>query len=266
MTQGSRTGTNGLEPKTAEPQSTDAEEKTLTLAPVRMQTGGGVRSYLRKVWAVAMKDIRAEVRAKEVLSTMVAFGVLAVVIFSLAFDVRVPNMKMVAPGVLWAVVLFAGVLGLHRSFGGEMDRGSLAALLMAPVDRSAVYFGKLLANLFFMLTMELMVLPVALVVFDVNLFRLWILVGLFLGTLGYVGIGTLFAALTASVRARETLLPILLLPVMVPIFLAGAGLTAGVVDGRPMEGLWRWLQMMLIYDTVFIVVAYLVFDLIWEEV
>ena len=81
-----------------------------------------------------------------------------------------------------------------------------------------------------------------------------------------MGIGTLFAALTASVRARETLLPVLLLPVMVPIFLAGTGLTAGVVDGRPMEGLWRWLEMMVVYDTVFVVVAYLVFDLIWEEV
>lgn len=99
----------------------NGEKRSLNLAPVQMRTGGGPGPYLRKVWAVAMKDIRAEVRAKEVLSTMVAFGVLAVVIFSLAFDVRVPNMAMVAPGVLWAVVLFAGVLGLHRSFGAEIN-------------------------------------------------------------------------------------------------------------------------------------------------
>lgn len=233
--------------------------------PVTMRTGGGFRSYLGKVWAITAKDIRAELRAKEVFSTMVAFGILAVIIFGLAFDLRVPSSDMVAPGVLWVVVLFGGVLGLHRSFGAEMDRGSMAALLMAPMDRSAIYFGKLMANLLFMLIMEMLIMPILLVIFDVNLMRLWILVGVFLGTLGYVGVGTLFAALTANVRARESLLPILLLPVMAPIFIAGVGLTAGIVDGREMSGLWRWLQMMTIYDLVFIVVAYLVFDLIWQE-
>ncbi len=154
----------------------------------------------RKVWAIAYKDLRAELRAKEIFSTMAAFSVLAVIIFGLAFDLQVPSPNMVVPGVLWVVVLYAGTLGLNRSFGAEVDRGSLAALLLAPVDRSAIYFGKLLAHLIFMLMTEAMIVPTILVIFNTSLFNVWILTGLFLGTLGYVSVGILFAALASSAR------------------------------------------------------------------
>ena len=235
------------------------------LQPASMRTEGGWRAYLRKVAAIAAKDLRAEARAKENLSAMIAFSVLAVVVFGLAFDLRVPRADMVAPGVLWVVLLFAGVLGLNRVFGAEVDRGSLSALLLAPVDRSAIYFGKVIAQMAFMLAMEAFVVPIVLVIFDVNLFSPWILAGLFLGTLGYVSVGTLFAALTASTRARETMLPILLLPVMVPIFVAGVGLTANILDGREFTEFGRWFLILAVYDLVFITIAFLIFDLIWED-
>lgn len=233
---------------------------------VRMRTGGGAAAYWRKVWAVAAKDLRSELRAKESFSTMVAFGLLAVFVFGMAFDLRVPEAGMVAPGVLWVVILFTGVVGLNRSFGAETDRGSLAALLLAPVDRSAIYFGKVIAHLTFMLLTEAIILPVVLVIFDINLLQPWIIAGVVLGTIGYVAVGTLFAALSSSSRARESMLPILLLPVMVPIFTAGVGLTANVLDGRVLADFQRWLWLMVGYDLVFIVIAYLLFDLIWEEV
>jgi heme exporter protein B len=233
---------------------------------VRMRTGGGAAAYWRKVWAVAAKDLRSELRAKESFSTMVAFGLLAVLVFGMAFDLRVPEAGMVAPGVLWVVILFTGVVGLNRSFGAETDRGSLAALLLAPVDRSAIYFGKVIAHLTFMLLTEAIILPVVLVIFDINLLQPWIIAGVVLGTIGYVAVGTLFAALSSSSRARESMLPILLLPVMVPIFTAGVGLTANVLDGRVLADFQRWLWLMVGYDLVFIVIAYLLFDLIWEEV
>jgi heme exporter protein B len=235
-------------------------------APVQMRTGGGVSAYFRKVWAVAAKDVRAELRAKESFSTMAAFGLLAVLVFGLAFDLRVPSAEMVAPGVVWVAILFTGVLGLNRTFGAEIDRGSLAALLLAPVDRSAIYFGKVLAHLLFLLATELIILPVVFVVLDVNIFHPWILVGVLLGTIGYVSVGTLFGALTASTRARESMLPILLLPVMVPVFVAGVGLTANVLDGRELADFQRWLLILGVYDLVFVTIAFLVFDLIWEEV
>lgn len=236
------------------------------LAPVEMATGGGMGAYAAKVWAVTQKDLRAELRAKESFSTMAAFGILAVLIFGLAFDLRVPEPKMVAPGVIWVAILFTGVLGLNRTFGAEVDRGSLAALLLAPVDRSAIYFGKVLAHLVFLLATEAILLPVILVIFDINVLHPWILLGVFLGSIGYVSVGTLFAALAASSRARESMLPILLMPVMVPVFMAGVGLSAAVLDGRTLDEFQRWLWVLLAYDLVFMTIAYLVFDLIWEEV
>ena len=250
----------------AQKQITPSTERQNELAPVQMRTGGGLAAYLRKVRAIAAKDLRAELRAKETLSVMIAYSLLAVLIFGLAFDLRVPEAKMVVPGVLWVVILFSGILGLNRSFGAEVDRGTLAALLLAPVDRSAIYFGKFLAHLCFMLINTAIILPFTLVIFDTNILHPWILLSVLLGTIGYVAVGTIFAALAANSRARESLLPILLLPVMVPIFMAGVGLTAAVLDGRAFEDFQRWLWVMVAYDLLFVTIAYLVFDLIWEEV
>lgn len=246
---------------------TRAGHRPLRLAldhPVTMRTEGGASAYQRKVWTILAKEIRAEIRGKEVFSTMIVFGLLAAIVFGLAFDLRVANPERVVPGILWVIVLFAGVLGLHRSFGAEVDRQTLAGLLLAPVDRSAIYFGKLLANLVFMLLMEALLLPVFLILFDVSLFHPWILLALALGTIGYTGVGTLFAALTANSRARETMLPILLLPVVVPVFTAGVALTGGILDGQPASGLWRWLLILGLYDLLFLAIAYLVFDLLWD--
>ena len=123
------------------------EANLIEQSTVTMRTDGGLGSFLRKVAAIAAKDLRTEWRAKEVFSTMAAFSVLAVIIFGLGFDLRVPQSSMVVPGIYWVIILFGGVMGLNHSFGAEVDRGSLAALLLAPVDRSAMYFGKIAASL-----------------------------------------------------------------------------------------------------------------------
>ena len=254
--------TLSISPQTHITPPLDAKPK---VASVRMRTGGGVAAYVGKVWAITAKDLRAELRAKESLIVMIAFSVLAVLVFGLAFDLRVPDATMVVPGVLWVVILFSGVLGLNRSFGSEVERGTLAVLLLAPMDRSTIYFGKLIAHFGFMLANAAIILPFTVVIFDINVLQPWILVGVGLGTLGYTAVGMLFAALAANSRARESLLPIMLLPVMVPIFLAGVALTSAVLDGRALGDFQRWLWVMLIYDLLFLTVAYLVFDSIWEE-
>lgn len=243
----------------------ERDEAKLTTRPVTMRLGGGFVPYLRKTWAVCAKDLRAELRGREVFSTMASFSILAVLTFGLAFDLRVPRSEMIAPGVLWVVILFGGVLGLNRSFGAEVDRGTLPAMLLAPVDRSAIYFGKLLANLIFTLATTVVILAVMFFIFDVNMFHPVNVLAVTLGIIGYVGVGTIFAALSASSRARETMLPILLLPVMVPVFVAGVGLTSGVVDGKTFEELRQWIGILVAFDLIFVVVAYLLFDLIWED-
>ncbi len=248
------------------PQSEYLETDSLVMQPVSMRTDGGRRSYFRKVWIVAAKDLRIEMRAKEILGVMAAFSMLAVIIFGMAFDLRVPRAEMVAPGVLWGVLLFTGLLGLNRSFSAEMDRQTLLALLLTPVDRSAIYLGKLLANLTFLVIAAAILLPVMLFIFDVNFFSPWILVTLLLGIFGYSSVGTLFAALTVGLRSRESMLPILLLPVLAPLFMAGLKMTELVIDARSLASFQNWLGMLVAFDLIFFTAALLVFDLIWEDI
>lgn len=247
-------------------QAEYVETETFSIQPVTMRTEAGRRSFFRKVWLIAAKDLRIELRAKEILGVMAAFSILAVIIFGMAFDLRVPRSEMIAPGVLWGVLLFTGLLGLNRSFSSELDRRTLLALLLTPVDRSAIYLGKFLANFCFMALTALLLLPVMLFIFDVNFFSPWILMTVLLGIVGYISVGTLFAALTASIRSRESMLPILLLPVLAPLFMAGLKMTELVVDAHSLSSFQNWLGMLVAFDLIFFTAAIMVFDLIWEDV
>ena len=167
-------------------------------------------SFWRKVMAIVWKDVRSELRTKDILSSMLVFAFLTVLIFQFAFDMRAAIINLVLPGVLWIAITFAGVLGLNRSFILEQDRGSMEGLLMAPMDRSVIYFGKLIGNLLFIFIVELVLLPLMTVMFNVSLLTAPILLVVFLGTIGYAAVGTLFAALSSNTRAREVMLPVLL--------------------------------------------------------
>ncbi len=222
-------------------------------------------SYLRKVFAIVWKDVQAELRTKDILSSMLVFAGLSVLIFQFAFDLRADNVRLVLPGVLWIAITFAGVLGLNRSFILEQDRGSLEGLLLAPVDRSAIYFGKLIGNLLFIFVVELLLLPLMTVLFNVWLLSPALLLVLALGTLGYAAVGTLFAALSINTRAREVMLPILLFPVMVPVFVAGVQAVSRLLDGDSLADIVRWVQLLAAYDAIFIAAAMLLFDYVVEE-
>lgn len=222
-------------------------------------------AYLRKVLAVLWKDIRVELRTKDIFSSMLIFALLAVIIFQFAFDLRADNVRLVLPGVLWVAITFAGVLGLSRSFIVEQDRGLLEGLLLAPVDRSAIYFGKLLGNLLFIFVVELVLLPVASVFFNIWLISLPLLLVLFLGTLGFAAVGTLFSALSVNTRAREVMLPILLFPVMVPVLIAGVRATGSLLDGETLSDVSAWIKLLVAYDAIFVAAAFLLFDYVVEE-
>jgi len=177
-------------------------------------------SYLRKVFAVVAKDVAAELRTREMLSSMFVFSLLVILIFNFAFDLRAENQKTLAPGVLWVAIAFAGMLGLSRSFIMEKDRGSMEGLLLTPVDRSAIYLGKMLGNLLFIGIVEIIILPIFIVLFNLSAADLPLLLGVvILGTIGFAGVGTLFSAMAVHTRAREVLLPILLFPVVIPVML-----------------------------------------------
>ena len=221
--------------------------------------------FLRKVLAIIHKDIIAELRTKEMFSSMFVFALLVIVIFNFAFELRVANVKQIAPGVLWVAFTFAGMLGLNRSFILEKDKGCLEGLLLAPVDRSAIYFGKMLGNLIFMLVVEAIVLPIFWVLFNPPLFNPALILVIVLGTLGFAGVGTLFSAIAVHTRAREVMLPILLFPIVVPLMIAAVKITGGLLDGQSLSEMRNWMNLLVGFDVIFLTVSYMTFDYVVEE-
>jgi heme exporter protein B len=223
--------------------------------------------YLRKVLAIVWKDIVAELRTKEMFSAMFVFAVLVIVMFNFAFELRVSGeqVRRVAPGALWVAFAFAGVLGLNRAFVLEKDRGCLDGLLLAPVDHTAIYFGKMASTVLFMLVVEAFVLPVFTAFFGVNLLDIRLVLVVVLGTLGFASVGTLLSAMTAQTRAREVLLPILLLPVAAPVLIAAVKATAGILDGLAISEIARWLQLLVAFDVIFPAAAFMTFDYVVKE-
>lgn len=215
--------------------------------------------------AILWKDVRAELRTKDIFSSMFVFAILAVIVFNFAYQLRVPDMKMVLPGIVWVAVSFSGTLGLNRAFTIEQDKGSLAGLLLAPMDRSAIYFGKMLGNLLFMLVVEVVLLPLVMIFFNISLLTPPHLLVLFLGTFGFAAVGTLFSAIAVNTRAREVLLPILLFPVLIPVLVSGVNMTGGLLDGQTLGQLGNQLQLVIFYDVLFCVVSYLTFEFVVEE-
>jgi heme exporter protein B len=221
--------------------------------------------FLRQIAAIVRKDILAELRTKEMFSSMFVFAVLTVVVFNFAFELRVADAVTIAPGVLWVSVTFAGMLGLNRSFVLEKDQGCLDGLLLAPVDRSAIFFGKMLGNWLFITVVEAIILPIFSALFNVNLIQAWILVVLLLGTLGFSGVGTLFSAMAVHTRAREVLLPVLLFPVVVPALIAAVKLTSGFLDGQALADMVNWMRLLVAFDVILIAVSYMTFDYVVED-
>ncbi len=217
------------------------------------------------VWAIFWKDVRAEFRTKDILTGMLVFAILAVLVFNFAFDLRVERPQTVIPGVMWVAIVFAGMLGLNRSFILEQDRGSLAGILLAPVDRSAIYAGKVLGNLVFMITVEVILLPVIVILFNVNVLMPSVLFFVLLGTVGFAIVGTIFSAIAVNTRAREVMLPVLLLPVMVPVLIAAVKGTAGILDGETLAEQMGALRLLIAFDVIFLGMAFLTFDFVLEE-
>lgn len=222
-------------------------------------------SFTKTVMAVVWKDLTAEIRSREVFSAMLIFALLVVLIFNFALELEGGAKATVTSGVLWVTFTFAGTIGLNRSMALEKDRGCIDGLLMAPVDRSAIYFGKVIGNLVFMLAVEIVVIPLFSVLYNVNLINLGLILVVLIGSVGYIGVGTLLASMAVQTRTRDMLLPILLFPVVIPLVVAAVKASSGFIQALPMADISPWLNMLIVYDVVFLVVAWMVFDYVVEE-
>ncbi|HIE56716.1 MAG TPA: cytochrome C biogenesis protein [Anaerolineales bacterium] len=223
------------------------------------------RNFLRATFAIVRKDLTAEWRSRELFSSMLVFSLLVILIFNFALELDASARSSVTSGVLWVTFAFAGTLGLNRSMSVEKDRGCLDGLLLAPVDRSAIYFGKGISNLVFMLVVEAIVLPVYSLLYNVNLFVPGLLWVILLGSVGYVAVGTLLAAMAVQTRTRDILLPILLFPLAIPVLIAAVRASGGFLQGLSFDEVRTWVNLLLVYDVIFIAISYMFFDYVVEE-
>jgi heme exporter protein B len=222
-------------------------------------------TFLRAMSAVVWKDLAAELRSRELLSAMLVFALMVILIFNFALELDATTRSTVTAGVLWVTFAFAGTLGLIRSMAMEKDRGCLDGLLLAPVDRSAIYFGKAIGNLIFMFIVEIIILPVYSILYNTNLFNPGLILVIALGSIGYVAVGTLLSSMAVQTRTRDILLPILLFPVVIPVLIASVKASAGFLQGLDMAEIMPWINLLIVYDVIFTAVAFMVFDYVVEE-
>lgn len=220
---------------------------------------------IKAAWAIFQKDLRAEWRSRELLSAMLLFSFLSVFVFSFALELQRDILIAAASGVLWVTVIFAVILGLNRSMAMEREMGNLDAMLLAPIDRSAIFVGKAAANFLFGLVVGLILLPVISLVYNVNLLDLRMVGLVILGTLGVSAIGTLLAAMTVQTRAREMLLPIVMLPATLPIMLLIVRASNGVLGLTP-EEFWIGIPgLLIVLDVIYVVMCFLLFSYVLED-
>jgi len=222
---------------------------------------------LRRVGAIVWKDLTAERRTKANFNAVVFLAGLILLLFGFAIGPDGQTMELIAGGVLWLTVLFSGVLSFNRSYEQELENGALEMLLLYPGDRRSIFVGKLLANLLFVLLVEVVMVPLAAVLYDLPL---WQHIGplslvLFLGTTGFVTLGTFYAAMASRLRAREVMLPLLLFPMLVPLLVGAVQATGGILNGDLMGSTASWLRLLVVFDVIFFVAALFAFEHVIED-
>lgn len=224
-----------------------------------------MKSFFLLVSAIVQKDLQAELRSRELVATMLLFALLSVLVFSFALQLDRTAREEAVAGVLWVTVIFSSLLGLNRSMAMERENGSIDALLLAPIPRGTIFVGKFIGNFIFSLVVGLLLLPLMSLLYNMSLLSWWLLGILLLGVLGISIVGTLLAAMTVQTRAREALLPIVMLPVLLPLLLSAVNATNGIIKNLPYSDWSTWPQVLLIVNLVYLVLSFLSFAFVIEE-
>jgi heme exporter protein B len=227
----------------------------------------GIRPFLRAIRWIAWKDLTAEIRSRESISSMFFFAFIVLIIFSFSFSMDRQAILEMMPGLIWVAFAFTAIIGLGKSFSVELQNDCLEHLQMSPVPKGSVYLGKLLANLIFILVVELILFPLFVIFFNLDVLDKlhWLLLIFMLGTLGLSSVGVLFSAMTVQIRAREVMLPILLLPMVVPVMIGAVEATRGIFQGDPWSLFGHWVELLIIFDAIFTVVSFWAFEWILDS-
>jgi heme exporter protein B len=242
-------------------------ETTFAPSATAIAEGRELPGLLRATWIIASKDLAIEFRTRTAFFSALVFALLGLTIFYFAWDPTAVAAIDLAPGVLWVIFTFSGLLGLQRSFGVEQADRAMDALLAAPVEREAIYLGKAAANFLFVAGVQLIAIPAVALFYNVPLGNIWLsLSGIaVLAALGIVAVGTLFSAMAVNTRLAELLLPMLALPFFVPIVIGATQATAKLLSGRPLAEAGAWLKLLLAFDIVFVAACTLAYPFTLEE-
>ena len=223
-------------------------------------------AYARRTWIVLWKDLLTERRSKESLNALLFFALLLLFLFEFALGPDRERLRAALPGLLWLGFVLSGLLGLGRSFIAERDNDCWDGLRLTPGDKSAIYLGKLLGNCAMMLAVEAVLLGLFGVFYDLALGPVLapLVAVLVPGTLGLAAVATLFAAMTAHLRARELLFPVLLLPAQVPLLLAAVSATQAALLGQPLSEVSHWMKLLIGADVVYVVIGLLTFEFVLD--
>lgn len=225
----------------------------------------GFRRYLQTVWAIFRKDIRVEWRGRQGVPVMLVFSLLVVFLFNFALQLSPQLQSGLASGLLWVTLAFAATLGLNRSAALERENDALNGLMLAPVDRSAIFFGKALSNLAFTLLVAFILMPIISLFFSQNLLKPALFLVVILGTGAYTSLGTILSALSIQSRTRDVLLPVLLYPLALPILIAASEASRGILSGQTLGELQNWIFLLLGCGILFTAAGLLLFETILEE-
>ncbi len=223
-------------------------------------------SDLTNILVITRKDLLQEIRSKAVTVATLFFAAVVIVILAFALSSNRDLMTLAAPGVMWVALAFAGVISAAQSYQNELEESAYEQLLLFPIPRASIFLGKLLANWLYMTLLGVVIVPVTAIFFNVTLTRLpWLFLVIVLGTLGFALVATFYAALTANLRARESLLPVLMFPVVVPVIQAAVLATAEIVQNGDFSFILARLQLLLAFDLVYFVVCTALFHFVTEE-
>lgn len=223
-------------------------------------------SYFQVIAAIVKKDILMEVRTKQVINAALVFAVLFVVVFSFTMEIGSNMEQKLSGGIFWVSVAFAGILSFNKTIGSETDNGSFEALMLAPVDKSAVFFGKVISNMLFLFLVEVILIPLFLVFYNVFIISHPLMaVVIILSTYAYSLIGTLFSIISVRTSSKEIMMPVLFLPFMVPVIIAAVLATNVFILGGQIQFSYNWIKLTAVFDVIFTAIIYGIFSLIIED-
>ena len=223
-------------------------------------------NYFKALFTIVKKDVLMEMRTKEVVNASLVFAILLVIVFSFIMEPGSEVEKKIAGGIFWMAVTFSGILGLNKTMMSELEGGNFEALMLAPVDKSAIFFGKVISNMLVLILLEIILIPLFLVFYSINIVSHPLMIAvLFLATYGYALVGTLFSMISVRTNSREIMLPLLLLPIMIPILIAAILSTNIFTSGSDIIYSYNWIKLTAVFDIIFTAVIFGIFSAIIEE-